>query len=573
MSKINVILSDLKVPNTGSFTDENLNNLKMIAVSSLILGLIIITFIVIIAIKKHQLKMQAAKNNNFKAHNNIKTFFNFILIFSLLGLGAFAINNQIAKTEGVFADENQNEETLSISVDDVTIKATLGSEDQFLTAKNTVTVETPTSKGYMLGVYAENQDLKLENNEEYAIKGLESEDLTTLSSNTWGIATIEPENAESKVWQAMPVSKDNFLTLKETRDRTAANDKTEVYYGVNVNDKLIAGTYSNTINYVAVVNDPSLITIEDAYNIVGKERYKGYFKMQEMNEEICSMVNVFEDAGQAQLIDIRDDKIYYVAKLADENCWMTQNLDHDIDSNRTYTSADTDLLDNTTWTPTRSTYATDNTTWSRDYDVLQSYDPGELYWTRNFATSHNSATPVETTTSGDPHFSIGNYYSTYAALAINNASDYNSEQSICPAGWTLPRIGKGEDSFYGLFDSYGFIIEGERFTNFDEKSEIVYNTPIYFIPSGNWVSAYNNESGNWESVYQDMAFTGSYGSSVQYSSTALSIDGLWLRGESGCYSSACLSPNGEGVSIRCIARPVSDSYEDVILNQSDYYCD
>ena len=76
--------------------------------------------------------------------------------------------------------------------------------------------------------------------------------------------------------------------------------------------------------------------------------------MQEMNEEICSMVNVFEDAGQAQLIDIRDDKIYYVAKLADENCWMTQNLDLDIDSNRTYTSADTDLLDNTTWTPTRS---------------------------------------------------------------------------------------------------------------------------------------------------------------------------------------------------------------------------
>ena len=41
---------------------------------------------------------------------------------------------------------------------------------------------------------------------------------------------------------------------------------------------------------------------------------------------------------QYYLVDSRDNKTYCVARLADGNIWMTQNLDHDIDSTKTYTS-------------------------------------------------------------------------------------------------------------------------------------------------------------------------------------------------------------------------------------------
>ena len=46
--------------------------------------------------------------------------------------------------------------------------------------------------------------------------------------------------------------------------------------------------------------------------------------MQEMTSTICA------DAAEndtAQLTDTRDGKKYWVTKLADGNCWMTQNLD------------------------------------------------------------------------------------------------------------------------------------------------------------------------------------------------------------------------------------------------------
>ena len=49
--------------------------------------------------------------------------------------------------------------------------------------------------------------------------------------------------------------------------------------------------------------------------------------MQEMTSSIC------ENSPQLatkQLRDIRDGKYYWVTKLADGNCWMTQNLDLDL---------------------------------------------------------------------------------------------------------------------------------------------------------------------------------------------------------------------------------------------------
>lgn len=42
--------------------------------------------------------------------------------------------------------------------------------------------------------------------------------------------------------------------------------------------------------------------------------------MQEMTSAVCEASEVGETR---QLIDVRDGKSYWVAKLKDNNCWMT----------------------------------------------------------------------------------------------------------------------------------------------------------------------------------------------------------------------------------------------------------
>ena len=83
-------------------------------------------------------------------------------------------------------------------------------------------------------------------------------------------------------------------------------------FGAFVNTELPGGAYSNRVVVSAVVNPayvPSLSQIDN---------------MQEMTAEICQASTENETK---RLTDTRDGKKYWVTKLADGNCWMTQNLD------------------------------------------------------------------------------------------------------------------------------------------------------------------------------------------------------------------------------------------------------
>ena len=54
-----------------------------------------------------------------------------------------------------------------------------------------------------------------------------------------------------------------------------------------------------------------------------------------------------------QLKDTRDGKYYWVSKLADGKCWMTQNLDLDLSTSIALTPTTSDVSSN--WTPEYST--------------------------------------------------------------------------------------------------------------------------------------------------------------------------------------------------------------------------
>lgn len=58
--------------------------------------------------------------------------------------------------------------------------------------------------------------------------------------------------------------------------------------------------------------------------------------MQQMSPQACAEGN---ETGK-QLVDARDGKSYWVAKLKDDNCWMTQNLDYDDPDGIKITNAD-----------------------------------------------------------------------------------------------------------------------------------------------------------------------------------------------------------------------------------------
>ena len=135
--------------------------------------------------------------------------------------------------------------------------------------------------------------------------------------------------------------------------------------------------------------------------------------MQHMTPEICASAN---GSDTKQLIDKRDNKTYWVGKLPDGNCWMTQNLDLDLSTSKTFTPADTNISSN--WTPSTSTTMTIS---GYNPDTGKSYDPGAQYYEG----------------SGSEHYHVGNYYQWSAATAGYTGISQSS-QSICPKGWTLP---------------------------------------------------------------------------------------------------------------------------------------
>lgn len=119
---------------------------------------------------------------------------------------------------------------------------------------------------------------------------------------------------------------------------------------------------------------------------------------------------------QIQLVDSRDNKTYWVGKLTDGNCWMTQNLDLDLSTSRTLTPSDTNIPRN--WTPRTSTTTTIS---GYNSDTGKSYNPGDKYYEGT----------------GSEHYHVCNYYQWSAATAGYTGTS-ESQQSICPAGWKLP---------------------------------------------------------------------------------------------------------------------------------------
>ena len=283
--------------------------------------------------------------------------------------------------------------------------------------------------------------------------------------------------------------------------------------------------------------------------------------MQDMTPGGCAISN---EGDTKQLIDKRDGKTYWVAKLADGNCWMTQNLELDLSTSTSLTSELSDVT--SSWTPTNNTYtsAQDGT---NDSTLVQSWNLGKYVWkTPNNASSCSpdtnfsesacasywqdvsSWTPMtEYRTDGvtydastqtyDAHYLAGNYYSWQAATAgTAPSSSGTASGSICPKGFELPISGSyGNGGFYYLLNQYGLAS-----SPISDNNNIV-KAPLSFVRSG-----YVRLSWPFPGLIGD---GGNYWSSVAYSSSlAYNLD----------FDSNNVDPSSNfdrysGQSVRCVA--------------------
>lgn len=224
--------------------------------------------------------------------------------------------------------------------------------------------------------------------------------------------------------------------------------------------------------------------------------------MQDMTPAECARVTPRQEK---MLIDRRDGKKYWVAKLQDGNCWMVQNLAYDLRMDTPLTPADSDVKSN--WTPWSDTnffqYSGSNTTndnerglsWNLGDNIMLGQPRGGavdicrrygLYGSATFAEKIDKACAwsgvldvtgwsptwemkIATTTWPDPsyfgedasgwkaaypqtkeydaHYKIGNYYQWVTATAESglklSVNGATATSSICPKGWQLPEAPTG----------------------------------------------------------------------------------------------------------------------------------
>ena len=163
-------------------------------------------------------------------------------------------------------------------------------------------------------------------------------DQSGFAANTWGAYVGETAPTASTEYRPVTAAASQMTSTPNANASTTY----KLAFGTMVNTEIPAGTYQRQV-LVSVVANP--LEVDSLSNLT---------YMQDMTPEICE--HSAEDET-TQLIDNRDGNIYWVAKLKDGRCWMTQNLAltfGDRNANQTFvnklTPADSDVSANWSFT-------------------------------------------------------------------------------------------------------------------------------------------------------------------------------------------------------------------------------
>ncbi len=301
--------------------------------------------------------------------------------------------------------------------------------------------------------------------------------------NRWGFSFEDTEDGDdnSTYHNLKPLDAESPYVFSESDH---ADEKThDVYFAAMTDINQASGTYSAGVSLRAVAG-----IVPNLYNSIDEIQY-----MQDINDNVLDSMVLNQ---QYQLIDQRDNKTYYVAKLADGNVWMTQNLDFelkegdrlfegdsDVSHRSDMTSSYLDIPNSTShdvyepWAetnPARRLYA--DTTYKAGIELPggHSYRPlSDIVTSANFEFRLNDGTMEYRKNIGIPrtmiygqyvtswpslsycgtgnggagfsdeqcaHWNVGIYYSPKIAHgeAFEGSVGQTESNTICPGRWTLP---------------------------------------------------------------------------------------------------------------------------------------
>ena len=405
--------------------------------------------------------------------------------------------------------------TLGSTYDIVTGTATSGNTSNWAMKLSTITSPAPTYPIIIAGTSADT--LKEQGDPDFTTFQAVPDDYTKVAYRT--SSTDIGTNAEGS-------------TLKTT-------------YQAYISSTQPAGTYTGQVKYTmvnpysAAAPEKPATTIEDAFAAAGKTKYNGYYKIQDMTSAICATVDQYSGDGMAEVIDVRDNNTYHIAKLADDNCWMLDNLVLDPTDSTTAANMSASNTNATQEAITNLLNGGSSTTgWGSAAvaDVDTSFDSYTTPMINN-ASKDTLVDGYGLASVHDQAKKVGIYYNYCAASASTYcyasgsgvdvpSTIIDAPQDICPANWRMP-TGGNTGEYKLLAQEYGYIAE--------ETNSLQYNlsTPL---------------SGYYSSEAEELDFYGYWWSSTyagDRTMRVLSVVSEYVYEGDSCFRSL-------GIPMRCL---------------------
>lgn len=215
-------------------------------------------------------------------------------------------------------------------------------------------------------------------------------------------------------------------------------------YQAYVSSSQPAGTYIGQVKYVLV--HPYNATAPRKPLTISDIEY-----MQDFSDLSASQIEEVLDSmtdEQAYLVpDIRDEEEYYIAKLADDNIWMIDNLRLGGTTSINLTSDNTNIVNDFTLPASSLNCFTSSSCTNGGVS-------GNGYTVASINADRKNATVVVGTGQGSKKYGV--YYNYCAASGGTVCTESNptvSQYSVCPSGWRLP-TGNNSGEYKALYDSY-----------------------------------------------------------------------------------------------------------------------
>ena len=256
---------------------------------------------------------------------------------------------------------------------------------------------------------------------------------------------------------------------------------------------------------------------------------QGSIQDQSKVASVCNSLTTAPTDGTANLTSVsaltdqRDNNTYAIAKLADGNCWMIENLrlestaEHNSDgtlaqgygTSATYGNfgglADAESANFSNSTTANSLYYSGTQEGTASINIGTTNYPGyRMPRYNNINTSTRATNPTSNTfpdnnTTGGM-YSYGNYYTWHAAIADLTYNGTNNQSttgtSLCPTGWRLP-YGRntGNGTKIGGFYNLNYKINNDSNVTDSTASLKLRSFPNNFLYSGGFNnSAYDRGS-------------------------------------------------------------------------------